>query len=77
MDPLVDQLKSIFCDNNLMAIQPQTIVPTWHNGKAGSQHISKRLDRYLVHEDLMHRMGFIQLEVLKSYISDHFPISLL
>lgn len=77
MDPLAVKLKMIFNDNNMIGIRPHTTVPTWYNGRAGTQHIAKIIYRYLVHEDMIKITDFLQTEVLKSFIGYHLPITLL
>jgi hypothetical protein len=45
---LEDQLKYIFNSKNLVDIRSDRMVPTWRNGRQGSQAISKRLDRCII-----------------------------
>lgn len=62
-DPIGDRLQMNFYPNHLMDIRPYLIVPTRHNGRAGPQHIGKRLDQFLVHETLVERLGLLHSEV--------------
>jgi hypothetical protein len=52
-DPLSSFFQQIFYKNALIDLKPPEILPTWRNGRQGSAHISKRLDRFLVAESLL------------------------
>jgi len=62
--------------NKLIDIVPSTLMPTWRNGRVGSEAISKRLDRALISEDLLSSIGVYRAWVEYPYISDHAPIVL-
>jgi hypothetical protein len=71
---LADQLKSIFKSKNLVDIRPDRMVPTWRNGRQGSQAISKRLDRCIIAESLIISRDYYRSWVEFPFISDHAPI---
>jgi hypothetical protein len=56
IDPLADFFSSMFTSAGLVDILPCHISPTWRNGRSGSDGISKRLDRFLMSEDLLESM---------------------
>jgi hypothetical protein len=51
-------------------------VPTWRNGRVGQDSIARRLDRFLVSEDLLIASGLYNSWVELPFISDHAPILL-
>lgn len=65
-----------FHKNKLIDIVPETLVPTWRNDRAGTESISKRLDRSLIYEDLLASVGVYRAWVEFSYIFYHAPIVL-
>lgn len=73
---MVDSLKSIILDHNLVDISPSCISPTWDNGSSGDSYISKTLDKFLIHDMLIERLGLVSSEIISNYISDHCPIIL-
>jgi len=51
-------------------------VPTWRNGRVGTNSIAKRLDHSFISEDLLALVGDYRAWVEFPYISDHAPIIL-
>lgn len=51
-------------------------LPTWHNRRTGDAALGKRLDRYLIHEDLLISLTNYRQWVGTKGISDHSPIYL-
>jgi endonuclease/exonuclease/phosphatase family metal-dependent hydrolase len=47
---LADHLNALFQSKHLVDICPERMVPTWRNGRQGSQAIAKRLDRVFISE---------------------------
>lgn len=45
--------------------------------KGAIHHIAKRLDKFLIHEELVDRMGILKSEVYNTFISNHLPITLI
>ena len=73
---LVSFFINYFHRNKLIDIVPSTLIPTWRNGRVGSEAISKRLDRALISEDLLSSVGVYRAWFEYPYISDHAPIVL-
>jgi hypothetical protein len=71
---LADHLKALFQSKNLVDICPDRLVPTWRNGRQGSQAIAKRLDRCLLSDSLLISKEFYRSWVEYLFISDHAPI---
>jgi hypothetical protein len=76
LDPLAPFFKELFDDYPLVDVAPTELVPTWRNGRIGESSISKRLDRFYMHEDLMGPELRYRSWVEPTYISDHSPILL-
>ena len=53
IDSMSDMLKDIVFEYNLVDICPPWIVPTWDNGRVGLGYVAKRLDRFLIHEQMV------------------------
>jgi len=53
--------------HNYNDVYPPMLVPTWDNGRKGDAYIAKRLDRFIIHESLMERMGNIQSNFINSF----------
>jgi exonuclease III len=68
--------KVLFQSKNLIDIQPDKLVPTWRNGRTGTQAITKRLDRCYISEDLLTSVGIYRSWVEYPFISDHAPVLL-
>jgi len=45
--------RDLFATNNLIDVLPSCLIPTWRNGRSGSDAISRCLDRFLVSERLL------------------------
>jgi len=67
---------NLFCNNKLIDIHPGKLVPTWRNGRVGDAFIEKRLDRFLLSEDLVLSTGIFRSWVEFPFISDHVSILL-
>jgi hypothetical protein len=66
----------LFSKMGLVDILPFHLSPTWRNGRSGSAGISKRLDRFLIHEDLLGSFDKCRSWTINSVISYHNPICL-
>jgi hypothetical protein len=55
-------------------LEPAELLPTWRNGRTGSSSIEKRLDRFLISEDLLKSSHMARAWVDLTYLSDHTPI---
>jgi endonuclease/exonuclease/phosphatase family metal-dependent hydrolase len=75
-DQAAAHLRAIFLRNKLVDILPTVTVPTWRNGRAGLESISKRLDRVFISEDLLQHSGRYRSWVAYPFLSDHAPVFL-
>jgi len=73
---LDDYYNDLFSSRKLIDIKPNKPVPTWSNGHRGLEAVSRRLDRFLVDEDLLLDVGLHRSWVKFPYISDHAPVLL-
>jgi len=62
---------SLFQDHKLIDLQPDKLVPTWRNVRLGGDMNSKRLDSFLISEDLFHNVTLYKTWVEFPYVSDH------
>jgi hypothetical protein len=67
---------SLFQTHKLIDVQLDKVVSTWCNGRLGYESVSKRLDRFLVLEDLLLEVRLYRTWVEYPYVSDHAPIFL-
>jgi len=51
-------------------------MPTWDNGRIEEAYIAKRIDQFIVHVNIIDKMGMPYSSIENVYISDHRPISL-
>ena len=75
-DPLTHLFSTLFDSLGLMDIAPLCSGPTWRNGRAGDEGISKRIDRFMVSSTLIPLLGIHRAWTHCSDISDHLPIVL-
>jgi hypothetical protein len=75
-DPLSVFFKSLFQRHSLIDVIPTNPLPTWKNGRAGAESISKRLDRFYIAEELLASSQKYRSWVQLPYLSDHAPICL-
>jgi hypothetical protein len=73
---LDEYYNDLFSSRKLIDIKPNKPVPTWRNGRRGLEAVSRRLDRFLVSEDLLLDLGLHRSWVEFPYISDHAPVLL-
>ena len=59
-----------------MDLAPLCVGPTWRNGHAGAEGISKRLDRFLISASLIPSLGIHRVWTQCADISDQYPIVL-
>ena len=52
-DNLSPFFTALFESKELVDVQPLKLTPTWRNNRSGDQAISKRLDRFLLSENLL------------------------
>lgn len=77
LDSLADLFTSLFSQHNLVDYAPVQLAPTWRNGRLGSDSILKRLDRFLISDQLITSQDRIRSWVDSAFLSDHAPIFLL
>eukprot|EP00253_Pinus_taeda_P006521 PITA_06521 len=77
VDKMAEKLREIFLVHNLIDVFPPKNAPTWDNGRSGNKYIAKRLDTFLVHEDMIEKMGDVRSLIVENYVSDHCLITLL
>eukprot|EP01018_Ginkgo_biloba_P018081 Gb_04379 [translate_table: standard] len=75
-----DKLEDYFLDKfesiGWVDVDPTKVKPTWTNNRVGEDGVSKRLDTFLVHSDLLERVERYRSWVDSYRCSDHFPIYL-
>jgi hypothetical protein len=57
-------------------VEPVKLLPTWRNGRSGQDYIAKRLDRFLLSENLVSSGIRYRSWVCNVKISDHMPVIL-
>jgi hypothetical protein len=77
LDSLADLFTSLFSQHNLVDYAPVQLAPTWRNGRLGSDSILKRLDQFLISDQLITSQDRIRSWVDSTFLSDHAPIFLL
>jgi hypothetical protein len=75
-DPLMSFFKQLFYKNSLTDLEPAELLPTWRNGRQGAASISKRLDRFLISEEVLSPSRSYRAWVNLPYLSDHAAICL-
>jgi hypothetical protein len=61
---------------DLMDFKPRKGLYTWTNNRTGEEHISSRLDKFLVQSTLLLERKLISTAILPKLTSDHKPILL-
>lgn len=75
-DPLAEFMKEHLEAAALMDVIPSYLVPTWNNGRVGTQGLGKRLDRFLINSSLYDRLERIWSWGVATGASDHKAICL-
>jgi len=73
-DPQAGYFLQKLVEKNLLDIEPIKLKPTWRNNRGGDARVAKRLDRFLVAEQLVDRFFLVRQWVGSGGNSDHFPI---
>lgn len=76
LDPLSDQLISMLDQHGLIDVPMNKKMPTWHNKRIGEVDLWRRLDWFLIHEDLLMTLTIFKQWVGSGGISHHSPIYL-
>eukprot|EP00253_Pinus_taeda_P010711 PITA_10711 len=75
-DSLLDFFSNTLHSHNLIDVNLIKEKPTWRNRRSGEGRVAKRLDQFLISEDLMRGIPMIRQWVGEGGNSDHFPILL-
>ena len=67
---------ALFESKELIDLQPLKLTPTWRNNRSGEQAISKRLDRFLLSENLLSGSLIVKTWVEVGSLSHHLPVLL-
>eukprot|EP00253_Pinus_taeda_P019083 PITA_19083 len=76
VDPLSDFFSNTLQAHNLIDVNTLKVKPTWRNRRIGEGRVAKRLDRFLISEDLTNDIPLFRKWVGEGGNSDHFPILL-
>ena len=76
INPLHSFFNRIFYKNALVDLKPAELLPTWRNGRQGTASITKRLDHFLIAEDLLSPFCSYRSWVNLPFLSDHASICL-
>jgi hypothetical protein len=76
LDPLTDYFSHYFDTLGLLDLYPVKLQPTWQNLRTGDARIAKRLDRFLLTEEMVDSLGLAHQWVASGGESDHNPIIL-
>ena len=76
LDPLGPFFSKLFSDHKLVDVAPSYAGPTWRNGRMGEDGISKRLDGFVLSDQLISSLPRHRVWAHRCGISDHFPVLL-
>ena len=76
IDPSAPYFSNLLMDSKLIDLDPQLLNPTWSNRRVGEERIAKRLDRFLLLEDLLEEDLMFKQWVDSGVDFDHPPIFL-
>ena len=71
LGPQAGFFRALFQAHKLIDVHPDKIVPTWRNGRLGTDSIAKRLDKFLVSEDILLSVGLYRSWVEYPFVLDH------
>lgn len=74
---MTHKLTEIILARSLIDVFPPKISPTWDNGSSGNRYIAQRLDRFILQENMIEKMGNVRYFIVENYVSYHCPITLL
>lgn len=75
-DPFRERMEDLIADWDLVDVKPTKGKYSWSNRRLGPGHIAARLDRFLIHGDLLLCDQLIPSKIIPSSVPDHKPISL-
>lgn len=74
---LISELMSTLLDSyKLVNVPMNKKVPTWHNRRTGDAALGRGLEKFLIDEDLIHKLPLYRQWVGTGGLSDHLPIFL-
>ena len=76
MDPLSDTMTHHMEEHHLINVPMNKLMPTWHNRRTGDAALGRRLDRFLMHEELLQSLALYEQWFGSGGISNHSPIFL-
>jgi exonuclease III len=76
-DTMLPMVETLIQQWDLLDFSPSNGLYTWSNNRVGAEHISARLDRFLVQSTLMMSKKIISTKILPKLTSDHKPIQLI
>ena len=75
-DQMIHVVEDIILQWDLIDFKPKKGLYTWTNNRTGEDHISARLDKFLVQSTLLMERRLISSTILPKLTSDHKPILL-
>ena len=75
-DQIIHVVKDIILEWELTDLKPTKGLYTWTNNRTGEEHISARLDRFLVQSTMLMERRLISSKIIPKLTSDHKPILL-
>jgi endonuclease/exonuclease/phosphatase family metal-dependent hydrolase len=76
VDPLQHYFSHLVQYGDLVDVELVKILPTWRNGRKGQDYIAKRLDRFLIYENIVSSGIKYRSWTCNDKISDHIPVML-
>jgi len=73
-DPQASYFTRMLVEKQLIDLEPIKLKPTWRNNRGGAARVAKRIDRFLVKEQMVDRFFQLRQWVGSGGASDHFPI---
>lgn len=76
IDPISNQFSTLLDTFKLVDVPMNKKMPTWHNRRIGEAALGRRLDQFLIHEELLRTLPLYRQWVGTGGLSDHLPIYL-
>lgn len=76
IDPIAEHMSMLIDAHRLVDIPLNKKLPTWHNQRTGEAALGRRLDRFMMHEDLIPFFPLYRQWVSTGGLSDHLLILL-
>jgi hypothetical protein len=73
-DPLDDFFSPFLKDWHLVDLEPPKLIHTWRNGRKGADSFNKRMDQFLISEELIEGPWIIKSWVASGDLYDHLSI---